>query len=377
MVDVRQATMQMLQGDGVGVFIGADGKVHTSEGFFKQIGRLIKGLAKLPTLIGVLIGKAIPMMIKIMMEIIKLIPKVVTGFLKTFRYIASDPVMFLFKIIQLVLGTWLLFWLVIGKHLLSYIAVVLVALGVVVPLWCLWNIITLLFMAWALVLAMCDHLSGGVIRFLARAEDHPEAWWQYSGFEEGNGHMRVFGTYMPCGAGYGPGILGGMCWKLERSCAAAACPLATLMRCARTSYFRTTASIATGMRIVASREAACRERVRKQRNKCTASLTAGTRLVNEHVMHAPTMKELARCLSLCRQHALSGGALVKRDLAAGAVEGDPLTSRILGSITPVYPRTGLGLPVSNILAISVAVVVVAWTAARSSETMLALARQTQ
>lgn len=377
MADVRQAAMQMLHGDGVGVFIGADGKVHTSEGFFKSIGRLVKALAKLPTLIIMLITKAIPMAIQIMVEIIRLVPVIIGGIVKTFRYIVSDPVMFLFKIIQLVLGTWLLFVLVISKHLLSYVAVVLLALGTVIPQYCLWNLITLLFLAWSLVLAMCDHLSGGVVRFLARAEDHPEAWWQYSGFEEGNGHMRVFGTYKPCGTGYGPGIMGGVCWKLERSCAAAACPVATLMRCARTTYFRSAASIASGQRIVASLGLACQERARAQRDKCTASLTTGTRLINEHVLHAPTMKELARCLSLCRLHAVTGAALVKRDLAAGAVGDDPLTTRILGSITPVFPRTGLGLPVTNILAIAAAVVVVAWTATRASETMIALSRQTQ
>jgi hypothetical protein len=377
MSDVREAAMRMLQGDGVGVFIDTDGRVRTSEGFFKSIGRLVKALAQLPNLMLLLITEVLPMAIRLMTEIMAVLPKFITSFIRYFRYITSDPIMFLMKMFQLVLGTLVMFLLIISKHVLSYVAVVLVALGSVVPEWCLWNVITLMFMAWSLALAMCDHLSGGVVRFLARAEDHPEAWWRYSGFEEGNGNVRVFGTYKPCASGYAPGSMGAVCWKLDRSCAAAACPLATLMRCARTGYFRSKAALATGQRIVASGAPSCLTRADAQRDKCAAALTSGGRRVNEHVLHAGTMRGLARCLSLCRLHTMAGSALVKRDLAEGAIRGDALADRILGRLTPVYPHTGLKYKVRYTLTMAAAIVVVLYTAARASETMVALARQTQ
>jgi hypothetical protein len=62
--------------------------------------------------------------------------------------------MFLMKMFQLVLGTLVTFLPIISKHVLSYVAVVLVALFRS-PEWCLWNVITLMFMAWSL--ARNDH----------------------------------------------------------------------------------------------------------------------------------------------------------------------------------------------------------------------------
>jgi hypothetical protein len=61
-------------------------------------------------------------------------------------------------------------------------------------------------------------------------------------------------------------------------------------------------------------------------------------MVNEHVLHAPTMRGLARTLCLCRLHAMAGKELEKRDLAAEVVQGDAFAGRLLGAITPTYSR---------------------------------------
>lgn len=377
MSDLRQATMRMMQGDGVGVFIGADGKVHTSEGFFKSIGRLVKALAQLPKLMVMLIKDAVPMAIRLMVEILKVLPKFIKAFIHYFSYIAKDPMRFVMGMLKLFLGTLLLLLLIVSKHVLAYVAVLLTALGAVLPEWCLWNLITLLFLMWSILLSMCDRVSGGVVRFLARAEDHPEAWWRTPSFEEGNGHVRVIGTYKPCAPGYVPGALGSMCRKLSRECVAGACPLASLMRRARTGYFRSPAAIASGQRVVPVKGPACRGRVSAHRAKCAATLTSGRGRINEHALHAPTMSGLARCLCLCRLHAMTGEGLVKRDLAAEVIQGDPLAGRILGSVTPVYGRAGHEFSYTTTLVGAAVIVAIAWTAARSSETMLSLARQTQ
>jgi hypothetical protein len=299
-------------------------------------------------------------------EIIRL-AKTIT-IVKSFRYIAKDPLQFVIEVFRLILGALALFVLIISKHFLSYIAVLLTAMLVVVPEWCLWNAITLLFMAWSIVLSMCDVLSGGVIRFLARSEDHPEAWWQLSGFEDGNGHTRVFGTFKPCASGYGP-TMGAMCKKLDRSCAAASCPLATLMRAARTGRFRSSAAIATGQRTLASPSAACRKRALAQDAKCAGALMTGLRTVNGHVLPARTMRGLARSLSICRTHTIPGDAVTKRTLAEGALSGDTLSSRIIGPLTPVYP--GSTVSGTHALTMAAAIVALAWTTAKASEVLLA------
>jgi hypothetical protein len=62
-----------------------------------------------------------------------------------------------------------------------------------------------MFMAWSLALAMCDHPSG-VVRFW-RGQRTIRGVVAVPGFEEGNGNVRVFGTYKPCASGYAPGSI--------------------------------------------------------------------------------------------------------------------------------------------------------------------------
>jgi hypothetical protein len=70
------------------------------------------------------------------------------------------------------------------------------------------------------VIWILDMLTGGVLTFLLRCENHPDAWYRQPGFERGNAFKRVLLCFAPCASGWRRTSIGGFCVKQVKSCPA-------------------------------------------------------------------------------------------------------------------------------------------------------------
>jgi hypothetical protein len=318
----------VMSGDDVGVYIDSEGHVRTSEAFIGTLKKMVKAVISIAKLIPQLI-KLIPVVISMITKIMEILPKAVTKLLKIFAKIdrPNGVVLTVIDIVTLCAGvcllvalslaqipftyvTWMLFVLVAPALTVAYLTAVC-AVGVVA----------------ALVLATADVASGGVLRFLARSEDHPELWWAGDHFEDGNKTDRILGASTPCFTGYSPGMTRLFCWR-RSACLASNCPASTMMRGYRTNAYVPTLSL---QRVLPSDAEACVPRVRKQLTRCDRVLSTGTgpgASVNGHVLQGEPIARVVRCLGLCRLHVLPGSDETTAALTRLALRADPLLSII-------------------------------------------------
>lgn len=137
---------------------------------FAIIGKLIESLSSPIKFIQILIGGLIGLLIVVAYNILKLIITILVY-----------PIAFIIVAFISVLGT------------LVWFAVFLV-------------ILVAFFILWVL-----DMFTGGMVIRLLRCENHPDAWFQQSGYEKANRYVRTLACGTPCGKRYEPSSL--FCWK--------------------------------------------------------------------------------------------------------------------------------------------------------------------
>ena len=204
-----------------GVEVNEDGDVV--EGFI--IGKIFKIIFK--PIFGFItsgfgfIGKFVMPIISFFLNIAMmaiLIGKLAANFVK-------NPFMTIFKIIMLIGGIMLSIALLLGYIILmlgiaqgigavlSYFAATIICSVQTLLLLILWLIATLVF----IVIWILNILTGGMLTFLMRCENQPDAWYTQPGYGQGNEYKRFFLCFMPCSSGW-KRIFGGVCRKQQKSC---------------------------------------------------------------------------------------------------------------------------------------------------------------
>ena len=180
--------------------------------------------------------KIFPEMIKGVTDIVKTAIVIVKALVGALDQLKNGPVAFITAIFKVIIGGIVLIVLTIAKPWIHFIIFFWIG---VVPLLIKLAFFTAIFLVACvsnLVLSFADISTGGMLQFLSRSEDHPEAHWNQAGVQSGNVSERIFGTLYRCSEGFEPGFAGFSCVRVSR-CVPLASPSAMLIRQYRESRY--------------------------------------------------------------------------------------------------------------------------------------------
>lgn len=173
-----------------------------------SIGKIFKSIGS--------VFKLLPEMIKGVVELVKALFTIVKELVNALKELKHGPVAFVTKILKVLLFGALLLLLVMVSPAIT--VAIFMAIGLT-PLMIKLAFFTFIFGLASvsnLILAFGDMSTGGMLRFLARSEDHPEAHWKQTGAHSKNVSRRTFGTNVKCFEGFSPDISGFACIKTSR-----------------------------------------------------------------------------------------------------------------------------------------------------------------
>jgi hypothetical protein len=330
---LKGAVADVVRGRESTVYLGADGNLHRSEGFFKAIGRALKAFAKIPELL-VLLLSALPKIftgaITMITTVLKYVPLMFRAIVQTLALLTKNPVLFVVRILTIVLGTLYLVVLAVAGGVLSVALAYVYAVTVALPMLLLDTAVAGTVWVLCLASAVCDQFTNGMLRILARTENHPEAWWYNAGFEGANVNMRFLASFSTCTSGYTPKFA--MCVR-NGACTSASCPAAMLMRAYRTGKYRHAFSLLTGQPLLPGASNGCAPAAKRYAARCASALFSGTTSINSVRLKGGAIRDMVRALCLARNHLLPGTDAERTALARHALQGDALGPMIVGIVT--------------------------------------------
>jgi len=267
----------------------------------------------------------------------------------------TDPLGAVRKLFILLFGVPYLVFLVAVQQMLVSIVVLLYAVLISLPTITLNTLITVLIFTPCIVGAICDHFLNGMIRVLARTENHPEAWWYNSGFESYNINKRAIFSFSTCSTGYNPNSL--LCIR-KGGCLNESCSAGMLMRAYRTGRYRPLLAITVGQKLVPSEKKKCRGIVEFNSMKCNKALYGDVRKINLVKLDGASIKDMVRALCLTRNHMLPGTEVEAASLAKHATYDDPIARKLVGVVTDTTADIGTGMKTSTKLGISLIAIVI-------------------
>jgi hypothetical protein len=265
---------------------------QSREHFFKKLLSIIKIVP------GVL--KLLPMLLKLIPDVLKMIPTVlkllplILSLVQPFVQLAVSIIQIVIESLDDVLDlvrSLVLSLSFVAKQLkrgpvYALVAILRVLLGVALKVvlimmrsiirgmlvWTLklfWPIISTLWLSLVFVviilvksaIAFADYLSEGMMRFVSRTDQHPEAWWMHASFERSNKHTRNILSWRPCPPGYQVAPTGVFCERGHLGVPAYS-PAALIMRYYVTGSYRCWGSRLPG-RDVTSQEIYNRLKIRE------------------------------------------------------------------------------------------------------------------
>ena len=270
----------------------------------------------------------------------------------TFKLLFKDPPKFALSIVRVLLGVFLLVWLTLLSHWVELAVFVCIAFVPMALMVLLHTAIFLLAAVANLALSFVDVSSGGMIRFLARNEDHPEAWWRHAGFHAGNKPIRVFGTCTRCTDGFQP--LAFTCKRVSR-CVPLSSPTAMLVRLGKEGRLVPLlgASNAYMHTVLPSSDLACARKVADYNRQCTAPIKCNGFSIDDDVvldmvlcacagrMHFPGTDPQVTC-AVC-EAALQGNRYVRQASAMGYPAEVVSKTQRSWNLTDWAPMTQLGV----------------------------------
>ena len=206
---------------------------QSREHFFKSLRSIVKIVPGILKVIPMLL-KLIPEVIKMVPTVLKLLPMILSlvqplvqlalsilqilleslddildllrSFVLSLAFIAKQlkrgPVYALIAILRVLLGLALKIALILLRTIIRVALVYILKywFPVVSTLW-----LSLVFVVIVLLksaVAFADYMSNGMMRFVSRTDQHPEAWWKQASFERSNKHTRNIFSWRPCPPSY-------------------------------------------------------------------------------------------------------------------------------------------------------------------------------
>lgn len=330
---LSRAADDALHGRESSVFLGEDGKLHTREGFLGKLGDALKAFALLPQLLADLITylpKIFKSLITILVVIAKYLPKTIEALVQATLLIAKDPVEFMTRVIVVCLGVPYLVCINLLQGIIPIVVTYVYAWFVSLPTLLLHTAIAAFIFVPCVIAAILDHFMVGLLRLMARTENHPEAWWYNTGFEHDNMNVRTLLSFSTCAVGYNPKV--GMCFR-KSGCLSSACPAAMIMQAYRTGKYRHAASTLSGQPLLPNSSNGCKYTVERGRYHCDQALYGGKRSINYHKLRCGAIKDMVRALCIARVHVLPGKPFEQTTLARHALHNDPLSPMVSGVVT--------------------------------------------
>jgi hypothetical protein len=348
---IKSAVSDLVTGKENTVYIGSDGNLHRSEGFFKAIANALKFV---PKFLGILI-KFIPKIFSMLIKILVFSVKGIIELVKVVILFFTDPLGAVKKLFTLLFGVPYLVLLVAVQQMLVSAVVLLYAVLISLPTVMMNTLIAVLIFAPCIVGAILDYFLNGMVRVLARTENHPEAWWYNSGFESYNINKRAILSFSTCSTGYNPNSL--LCIR-RGGCLNESCSAGMLMRAYRTGRYRHLTAIAVGQKLLPSVKKGCRGIVAFNSMKCNKALYGDRRKINLVQLDGASIKDMVRALCLTRNHMLPGTEAEAASLAKHATYDDPIAKKLVGVVTDTTADLGTGMKTSTKLGISVVAIVI-------------------
>jgi UPF0716 family protein affecting phage T7 exclusion len=109
------------------------------------------------------------------------------------------------EIFLLAVGVPCIIVLIAAENAIVTLIVMIYAVLIALPTFMPTLLCVLLFIP-CVVGAVADHFLNGMIRVLARTENHPEAWWYNTAFEYYNVNLRALLSFSTCSNGYSKNI---------------------------------------------------------------------------------------------------------------------------------------------------------------------------
>lgn len=242
--------------------------------------------------------KLLPEMIKGIVELVKALFTIIKELLKALGELKNGPVAFITKIVKVLLSGIILLILKMSSHVVH--ACIFIALGVT-PLTIKLTFYLFIFGLASvsnLLLAFGDMSTGGMIRFLARSEDHPEAHWKQTGSHAKNVSRRMFGTSIKCVEGFSPDVSGFACIKTSR-CVPIYSPSSMLIRMNRDERFVNTLGGSTVYMhpVLPNPSVKCSAAVKRYREEINRPVKTNGFTIPEEVI-----KDIVLCVCASRMH---------------------------------------------------------------------------
>ena len=318
-----------------------------------SVGKLIKSIGSVLDMLPKLITGAA--------ELIKDVLTLVKQMVKSLAMLKRGPVAFITQVLKVLLFGALLLLLGIMTPVIH--VAIFGAIGVT-PLLIKLAFFTFIFglaSVCNLALAFGDMSTGGMLRFLARSEDHPEAHWKQAGAHSKNVSRRLFGTNIRCFEGFSPDISGFSCVKTSR-CVPIYSPSSMLIRLNREGRF---VSIVGGSTIY------MHPALPDQSVKCSAAVRKYTAESNRPVktngftVPVAVVRDLVLCICATRMHKPESQVREACKMCELALSNHPLkdVASEYGSpirFTPEHGKKGTASwrPIKVVLASAVATAVV-------------------
>jgi hypothetical protein len=350
----KAAASDLLSGKESTVYLGADGNLHRSEGFFKAIGRALKAFAKIPEFLGMLLSN-LPGIFKSLIKILLLMVKTMVRLVQLIGMFMKNPMQAVLEIFLLAVGVPCIIVLIAAENAIVTLIVMIYAVLIALPTFLLATLLCVLLFIPCVVGAVADHFLNGMIRVLARTENHPEAWWYNTAFEYYNVNLRALLSFSTCSNGYSPKNI--FCIK-RNGCLSVACPASMLMRAYRTGRYRHPLATAAGFRLLPNEKKSCRRTVTNNAMKCGAALYGDQRTINFIKLNGESIRDMIRALCLTRNHILPGTEAEMSTLAKQASYDDPIAPKMVGIVTDTMKRAGSGMKTSTKLGITAVAIVV-------------------
>lgn len=350
----KAAASDLLSGKENTIYLGADGNLHRSEGFFKAIGRAMKAFAKIPEFLGMLLAK-LPGIFSGIIKILLLLIKALVRIVQLIGMLIKNPLQACLDLFLLLVGIPCIVLLIAAENMIVTAIVMIYAILVALPTFLFATLLCVMLFIPCVVGSIADYFLNGMVRVLARTENHPEAWWFNTAFEYYNINRRAVLSFSTCSNGYSPKNV--FCIK-RNGCLSVACPASMLMRAYRTGRYRHPLATATGMRLLPNEKKSCKGAVNHNSMKCGSALYGDRRKINYTKLNGESIRDMIRALCLTRNHILPGTEAEMATLAKHASYDDPIAPRMVGIVTDTMERDGSGMKTSTKLGITAVAIVV-------------------
>jgi hypothetical protein len=255
-----------------------------------SIGKVFKSIAN--------VFKLLPKMITGIVDLVMSLITIAIALVGALEELKHGPVAFVTKVVKILLSGLLLLLLKMSSPIVH--AFIFMAIGVT-PLLVKLAFFTFIFGLASvsnLILAFADMSTGGMLRFLARSEDHPEAHWRQTGAHSRNVSRRMFGTNVKCFEGFSPDVSGFACVKTSR-CVPIYSPSSMLIRLNRDQRFVNTIGGSTVYMhpVLPNQSVKCSSAVKKYVAECGRPVKTNGFTIPDDVI-----KDLVLCVCATRMH---------------------------------------------------------------------------